>query len=227
MIGVEQALETELGLGVGLGYGHWGWVLFNALSWLLVSFFLLRPRVLREQLAWLLFALFLIDEFVELYGTPLTLSVFSRWVAEYPRSDLLAHRAGDLWRILFGEGGQPATFDFYHIGGGIMIFSALAVLALAWRTLKVAQLNSMPATLWPYAVVRHPQYLALIIIMAGFIVQGPTIPTLLLFPLISYLYLRLARIEEREATATFGAAYRRYAAHTPRFIPGNKHRRRP
>ncbi|MGH8659534.1 MAG: methyltransferase family protein [Gammaproteobacteria bacterium] len=215
-------METELGLGVGLGYGHWGWVLFNALSWLLVSFFLLRPRVLREQLAWLLFALFLIDEFVELYGTPLTLRVFSRWLAEYPRSDQLAHRAGDLWRILFGEGGQPATFDFYHIGGGIMIFSALAVLALAWRALKVAQVNNMPATQWPYSIVRHPQYIALIAIMAGFIVQGPTITTLLLFPLISYLYLRLARIEEREAAIKFGDAYLRYAARTPRFIPGNK-----
>ncbi|MGH6634714.1 MAG: methyltransferase family protein [Gammaproteobacteria bacterium] len=219
-------METELGLGVGLGYGHWGWVFFNALSWLLVSFFLLRPRVLREQLAWLLFALFLIDEFVELYGTPLTLSVFSRWVAEYPRSDQLAHRAGDLWRILFGEGEQPATFDFYHIGGGIMIFSALAVLALAWRILKTAQGNNMPATLWPYATVRHPQYVALIVIMAGFIVQGPTFPTLLLFPLISYLYLRLARIEEREVTARFGDAYRRYAARTPRFIPDSKRRQR-
>ena len=224
MIGVERTLETELGLGVGLGYGHWGWVLFNSLSWLLVSFFLLRPRVLREQLVWLLFALFLIDEFVELYGTPLTLSAFPRWLAEYPRSDQLVHRAGDLWRILFGEGGQPATFDFYHIGGGIMIFSALAVLALAWHTLKTAQLNNMPATLWPYTIVRHPQYLALIVIMAGFIVQGPTIPTLVLFPLISYLYVCLARIEEREAAAKFGNAYRGYAARTPRFIPSNKRR---
>lgn len=226
MVGVERTLETELGFGVGLGYGHWGWVLFNTLSWLLVSFFLLRPRLLREQLAWLLFALFLIDEFVELYGTPLTLSAFSRLLAEYPRSDQLAHRAGDLWRILFGEGGQPATFDFYHIGGGIMIFSALAVLAVAWRTLKVAQLNNMPATQWPYTRVRHPQYVALIVIMAGFIVQGPTIPTLLLFPFISYVYLRLAKIEEREAEAKFGDVYRRYAARTPRFIPGNKRPRR-
>ncbi|MGH8624459.1 MAG: methyltransferase family protein [Gammaproteobacteria bacterium] len=219
-------METELGMGVGLGYGHWGWVLFNSLSWLVVSFFLVRPRRLREQLAWLLLALFLIDEFVELYGAPLTLSVFSRWLAEYPRSDQLAHRAGDLWRILFGEGGQPATFDFYHIGGGIMIFSALAVLALAWQILKLAQLNNMPATLGPYAIVRHPQYLALIVIMAGFIVQGPTIPTLLLFPLISYLYLRFARIEEREAAAKFGDAYVKYAARTPRFIPANKRRLR-
>jgi hypothetical protein len=219
-------VETELGLGVGLGYGHWGWVLFNVLSWLLVSFFLLRPRALREQLAWLLFALFLIDEFVELYGTPLTLSVFSRWVAEYARSDQLAHRAGDLWRVLFGEGGQPPTFDFYHIGGGIMIFSGLAVLVLAWRALKVAQSSNVPATEWPYTIVRHPQYVALIVIMAGFIVQGPTIPTLSLFPFISYLYLRLARIEELEAVAKFGDTYRRYAAHTPRFIPGNREPRR-
>lgn len=207
-------------MGVGFGYGHWGWVAFNSLAWLLVSFVLIRPRVLRERLVWFLFALFLIDEFVELYGAPLTLKVFSRWLAEYQRTDQLAHRAGDLWRILFGEGNHPASFDFYHIGGGILIFSALAVLALAWRVLKAARFDNVPATTGPYAVVRHPQYLALIVIMAGFVLQGPSIPTLVLFPLIGCCYVWLAKREEREVSAEFGKAYTRYAERTPRFIPG-------
>ena len=33
------------------------------------------------------------------------------------------------------------------------------------------------------------------------------------------MYLRLARYEERTVRAEFGAAYDRYVAHTPAFLP--------
>jgi len=36
---------------------------------------------------------------------------------------------------------------------------------------------------------------------------------------LTYMYVRLARREEREVAAEFGPEYQRYAARTPAFIP--------
>ncbi len=49
--------------------------------------------------------------------------------------------------------------------------------------------------------------------------QWPTILTLAMFPVLVFMYVRLARTEEREALAEFGDAYRRYMAEVPGFIP--------
>ncbi len=55
--------------------------------------------------------------------------------------------------------------------------------------------------------------------MLGFLVQWPTLVTLVKFPILALMYVRLARREEREVRADFGAAYDRYAAVTPAFLP--------
>lgn len=71
--------------------------------------------------------------------------------------------------------------------------------------------------------MRHPQYDGFLLVMIGFLLQWPTIPTLVMFPVLVVVYARLARSEEREAEQRFGEKWREYAASTLRFIP----RRRP
>jgi protein-S-isoprenylcysteine O-methyltransferase Ste14 len=56
-------------------------------------------------------------------------------------------------------------------------------------------------------------------IMLGFLLQWPTILTLLMFPVLVWMYVRLARREEREAVAEFRENYTRYAAETGAFFP--------
>jgi protein-S-isoprenylcysteine O-methyltransferase Ste14 len=67
--------------------------------------------------------------------------------------------------------------------------------------------------------MRHPQYSAFIVVMLGFILQWPTVPTLLMFPVLVTMYIRLAFKEEAEIRAEFGEAYDHYAAVTSAFIP--------
>ncbi|WP_439328733.1 methyltransferase family protein [Aromatoleum evansii] len=55
--------------------------------------------------------------------------------------------------------------------------------------------------------------------MVGFLLQWPTIVTLAMFPVLVFMYLRLARREEREMAAEFGDTYARYGARTPAFWP--------
>ena len=65
----------------------------------------------------------------------------------------------------------------------------------------------------------HPQYLGFILIMLRFLVQWPMLLTLTMFPVLVIMYVRLAKIEEREAIAEFGDAYRQYMKEVPAFIP--------
>jgi hypothetical protein len=55
--------------------------------------------------------------------------------------------------------------------------------------------------------------------MIGFLLQWPTIPTLIMFPVRVYVYVRLARSEEREVARQFGEQRTAYAANTPAFWP--------
>jgi protein-S-isoprenylcysteine O-methyltransferase Ste14 len=55
--------------------------------------------------------------------------------------------------------------------------------------------------------------------MLGFLLQWPTLVTLVMFPILVTMYVLLAKREEREAEAEFGDEYRRYAARTPAFFP--------
>ena len=71
----------------------------------------------------------------------------------------------------------------------------------------------------PYARIRHPQYVGFVLIMFGFLLQWPTLITLIMFPILITMYVRLARREERESLAEFGDQYAQYAAVTPAFIP--------
>jgi hypothetical protein len=202
-----------------LVYGHWGLVLFYSVAWSLAIFALIRPRTLRELYVFVLFALFLIDEFTELYGVPLSVKLISRWLGFYPQTDFFLWRGGELWRILFRQPERVEGFDPYYIGGGVFIFGGLGVLYYAWRVLGEAQASGVPAVTGPYAWARHPQYLALISIMLGFVISGPTLLILTMFPIITCLYVLLARWEEQEALTKFGPAYALYMKRTPRFIP--------
>ena len=119
---------------------------------------------------------------------------------------------------LFGWKGDP-HFDLFHILSMVFIFGGFVLLASAWRVLYKAQRTHELAVTGPYAYIRHPQYAAFILIMVGFLLQWPTLITLVMFPILVFVYVRLAHREEREVMAEFGDTYSRYASLTPGFIP--------
>jgi protein-S-isoprenylcysteine O-methyltransferase Ste14 len=54
---------------------------------------------------------------------------------------------------------------------------------------------------------------------ARFLFQWPTIITLIIFPILVTMYVKLARREEKEVLAEFGEKYKRYMVSTPGFLP--------
>jgi protein-S-isoprenylcysteine O-methyltransferase Ste14 len=69
-----------------------------------------------------------------------------------------------------------------------------------------------------YGVVRHPQYLGLILGVVAFLIQWPTLPTLVMGPILVVAYLRLARREEQALGARFGDRYRLYRQRVQGFL---------
>jgi protein-S-isoprenylcysteine O-methyltransferase Ste14 len=132
--------------------------------------------------------------------------------------DLMSHNAGHLWFTVFGLNENP-HFGALHIASDVLIFGGFILLSAAWNVLYQAQRRGALATTGAYAYVRHPQYVGFIVIMLGFLLQWPTVLTLLMFPPLVWMYVRLARHEEAEARRTFGAAYDAYAAITPGWLP--------
>lgn len=200
-------------------YGLWSLVIFNSAVFILFAFSFFKPQTKRDWRSFGAFSAFIVALFAEMYGFPLTIYLLSGWLqSRWPDVNWFSHDAGHLLEMMFGWKTNPHAgpfhiLSFIFIGGGFILISA------AWRVLYEAQQRRRLATSGPYAYVRHPQYLAFILIMLGFLLQWPTILTLAMFPALVGMYVRLAHQEEREVRAEFGDEYERYVARTPAWFP--------
>jgi protein-S-isoprenylcysteine O-methyltransferase Ste14 len=200
-------------------YGLWSLVVINSLVFIIFAFSFTKPKTQRDWRSFSAFSAFIVALFVEMYGFPLTIYLLSGWlVRRHPGVDFLSHDAGHLWNTLLGWKINP-HFDPLHILSNVFILGGFVVLSAAWKVLYEAQRTKTLAVSGPYAYVRHPQYDGFILIMLGFLLQWPTLVTLIMFPILVTMYVRLARREEREVLSEFGDEYRRYAARTPAFLP--------
>jgi protein-S-isoprenylcysteine O-methyltransferase Ste14 len=200
-------------------YGLWGLVLINSVIFIMFAFTFFKPQTSRDWRSFGAFSAFLVALFTEMYGFPLTLYFLSGWLqTRYPNVDWFSHDAGHLLEMLFGFKANP-HFGPFHLLSNALIVLGFLLISAAWRVLYEAQREGRLAVTGPYAYVRHPQYVGFVMIMFGFLLQWPTLLTLAMFPVLVWMYVRLARAEERDAIAGFGDAYRRYAARVPAFIP--------
>ena len=200
-------------------YGLWSLVIINSLIFIIFAFSFAKPRSPRDWRSFGAFSAFIVALFTEMYGFPLTIYLLSGWLqSRFPRLSLTSHDAGHLWWTLLGLKGDPHSNPL-HLLSNIFILGGLILLGAAWQVLYKAQRSHTLAVTGPYGVIRHPQYVAFIVIMLGFLLQWPTILTLVMFPILVVMYVRLAHHEERDAAAEFGEQYAAYAARTPGFFP--------
>jgi protein-S-isoprenylcysteine O-methyltransferase Ste14 len=200
-------------------YGLWSLVIVNSVVFIFFAYSFFKPSTPRDWRSFSAFSAFLVALFAEMYGFPLTIYFMSGWLqSRYPNVDWFSHDAGHLLEMMFGWKTNPHfgpfhILSFAFIGGGFILISA------AWKVLYDAQKKNTLATAGPYSYVRHPQYVGFVLVMFGFLVQWPTLLTLAMFPVLVFMYLKLARAEERETLGSFGDPYREYMARVPAFIP--------
>lgn len=197
-------------------YGLWGAVLFNIFFFGIFTYAVFKPTTKRDWRTLGAFSAFLVALFTEMFGFPLTIyfltSVLGR---NYPVLDPFTHINGHLWVAL--AGGSPVLFSILHPLSELLIYAGLIIIAIGWRGIHSG--NGELVTQGIYRFVRHPQYTGFMLMIIGFLIQWPTIITLVMAPVLIVMYSRLAKKEETKMSELFGERYNLYRNKVPAFIP--------
>ena len=197
-------------------YGAWTglWpyavLLIGLGAWAVYHF--LAPSNWREWAGAGLVEAFVIALYAEMYGFPLTIYLL---MGLLPLDIPLVHSSGHLWATLLGYGQSGAIVA--TLISSVFIVAGLLLIVKGW--VKVYFFGDKVLTDGVYGIVRHPQYLGIILVIVGQLVDWPTIPTLVLAPVIIWLYIDLAKREERALIERFGSKYLAYRRRVPMFIP--------
>lgn len=197
-------------------YGLWTMVVFNIVLFGAFVLGFLTPKKKYEWRTLGVFAAFIVALFTEMYGFPLTIYVLiSLFGSKVGVVDPFQHVNGHLLGTLFGAPEWAKLL--ICVVGGLVMGIGLLIMGKGWKQIHQAQGELVTTDL--YARVRHPQYSGLFLLTIGMLIQWPTLLTLVMWPILTYAYYRLAMREEHEALEKFGAAYEAYQNSVPAFIP--------
>ena len=197
-------------------YGHWSLVIASVL---LVFFFVFKYIPIRTRLekrSGGVLATFIIALFTEMYGFPLTIYFLSsRLGIEIP----FTHKYGHLLAYLLTYIGLDILYGWalVMIVSNVMIIIGIIWISRGWE--QVYSSDGELVTTGIYTRMRHPQYSGVILAATGFLIQWPTLLTLILFPFVVGMYYRLAMREEIDVEEKFKAEYLDYRKDVPAFVP--------
>jgi protein-S-isoprenylcysteine O-methyltransferase Ste14 len=193
-------LSLQQQQGIDIYTGRWDFVFISII--LFSAFLLLIP--FRKKVGWRAhgtYTAFIIALFAEMFGFPLTIYFISSYFG----------------RISF----QNVFLDYMNSVGmpiGLVITGfGLLLVVFGWRPIHKS--NEVLITKGIYQYTRHPQYLGFLLITLGWLIHWPTLPTLIMWPILVVMYYKLAQKEDKEMEKRFGDWYLQYKKHVPMFIP--------
>jgi protein-S-isoprenylcysteine O-methyltransferase Ste14 len=156
---------------------------------------------------------FVIAFAIEMHGIPFSMNIIA-WLIGKNLPE------GILW-------GHTLISKIGHLGMYINIGLAIIALFLilnGWYNIykkywSKEQGKGELVTTGVYRFIRHPQYTGLLLLSLGMLIEWATLPMLIMFPIIVFMYVRLAKREEKDMIEEFGAAYKQYMDRTKMFIP--------
>lgn len=193
-------------------FHNWFGVLFFIILYGIVLFFIpfYKKMDTRPRGAYIAF---IIAFALEMHGIPFSMYLIS-WIIGHNLPE------GVLW-------GHTLLNSIGFLGMYINIGFALIALTLivnGWYTIykkywSKEKGTGVLVTTGIYSSIRHPQYTGLLLMSLGMLIEWATLPMLILYPIMVFMYVRLAKKEERDMLDEFGDTYRNYMKRTKRFIP--------
>ncbi len=191
--------------------GQWIVAIAYVSTFIAIAYFL-RPSEKGHD-AWKkgvgVYSTFIIALFAEMFGFPLTLyllSIFTGSQAPAAPAQVATH-----FTIL------GLSYSIMWTTLLAMAFSVLcaALMVYSW---KLVFKSKRLVTTGPYSLVRHPQYSAVIALTVVWAISWPTLTTLLLAPVVTFIYYRLSCDEEKRMCKEF-PKYAAYAKKVPMLVP--------
>jgi protein-S-isoprenylcysteine O-methyltransferase Ste14 len=166
----------------------------------LMFLFLVPVRLKESWQAHGTYAGFMVSLFAEMYGFPLTVYFLAS----------------------LGYGSQPAfvryLFLYGQVIGSPIVIVGIILIYEGWKEVAFKR-GTVLVTDGIYRIVRHPQYLGFLLVALGELIVWPTIPTIVLWPVLTFLYYRQGKREEGVLSEKFGEQFGEYAKKTPMFLP--------
>ncbi len=197
-------------------YGMWPVALVSIGIFIFFVLSYLKPKKRWEWQSMGTYSAFVVALFTEMYGFPLTIYILTSVLgSQYPVLNPFSHINGHLWVTL--AGGSMTVWILVMLVSNVAMFGGLVIMGKAWK--QIHRAGGELTTTGPYRWVRHPQYSVLFLITIGMLIQWPTLVTAAMWPVLMFMYYRLARREEKEMETRFGEKYLSYRRRVPMFLP--------
>jgi protein-S-isoprenylcysteine O-methyltransferase Ste14 len=198
----------------GYAYGNWGITITMILLSLFFIFKYIPMKTRMDKRSGGALIAFIVALFTEMYGFPLTIYLLSHFLGiRVSFGHVSGHLLGDLITYL----GLGNGWFIVMLVSNILLVIGIWMVSAGWE--MVYRSEGRLVTSGIYGRMRHPQYTGIFIVTLGFMIQWPTIATLILWPFVIRMYYQLARREERDAMSKFPEEYGEYMKRTPMFIP--------